>query len=71
MWPIGCGPRSCRGTNARVLDRLADFQMHQMSLAGGAVLEKGCVYLVPLQESLRLPEDAVGGCQCEIFNRAA
>ncbi len=31
-------------------------QMHRVDLTqGGAVLETGCVYLVPLQESLRLP----------------
>ncbi len=29
--------------------------MHRVDLDGGAVLEKGCVYLVPLQERLRLP----------------
>ena len=43
------------GRGRRVMDRLADFQMHQMDLTDGAVLEKGCVYLVPLAESLRLP----------------
>lgn len=32
------------------------IQMHRVELTGqGAVLETGCVYLVPLQESLRLP----------------
>lgn len=41
--------------DATVADRLADFQMHRIDLAGGAVLEKGCVYLVPLVESLALP----------------
>lgn len=43
------------GKGRRVADRLADFQMHAMDLTGGAVLEKGCVYLVPLIESLALP----------------
>ncbi len=41
----------------RVSDRLAEFQMHRIDLTPGAVLEKGCVYLVPLQESLSLPAD--------------
>ena len=41
---------------ARVADRLADFEMHRFDLSGGAVLEKGCVYLVPLMERLALPE---------------
>ena len=45
------------GKGRRVTDRLADFQMHQMDLSGGAVLERGCVYLVPLAERLTLPRD--------------
>ncbi|HHY01670.1 MAG TPA: 2'-deoxycytidine 5'-triphosphate deaminase [Paracoccus sp.] len=44
------------GRGRSVADRLADFEMHRMDLAGGAVLEKGCVYLVPLQERLTLPQ---------------
>ncbi|MDO5613813.1 MAG: 2'-deoxycytidine 5'-triphosphate deaminase [Paracoccus sp. (in: a-proteobacteria)] len=44
------------GTGRRVMDRLADFEMHKMDLTGGAVLEKGCVYLVPLIERLTLPD---------------
>ncbi|MEO0342260.1 MAG: 2'-deoxycytidine 5'-triphosphate deaminase [Pseudomonadota bacterium] len=43
------------GEKARVADRLSDFKMHQIDLSGGAVLEKGCVYLVPLLEALNLP----------------
>jgi len=31
--------------------------MHRIELEGGAVLEKGCVYLVPLEESLALSGD--------------
>ena len=31
--------------------------MHRIDLAAGAVLEKGCVYLVPLVEGLALPPD--------------
>lgn len=42
---------------ATVGERLADFSMHTISLDGGAVLEKGCVYLVPLAERLDLPAD--------------
>jgi dCTP deaminase len=38
-----------------VADRLRDVEMHQIDLTKGAVLEKGCVYVVPLMESLRLP----------------
>jgi len=44
------------GHGARVSDRLAEFQMHEVDLSGGAVLEKGCVYVVPLMEALDLPD---------------
>ncbi len=44
------------GHGAKVSDRLAQFEMHRVDLAGGAVLEKGCVYVVPLMERLALPE---------------
>ncbi len=45
------------GKGRRVSERLADFEMHRFSLEDGAVLEKGCVYLVPLMERLALPDD--------------
>ena len=45
------------GHGARVMDRLTEFEMHSVDLSNGAVLEKGCVYVVPLMESLSLPED--------------
>jgi dCTP deaminase len=38
----------------------ADTLMHTLDLSKGAVLETGCVYLVPLQESLQLPADLHG-----------
>ncbi|AUH62979.1 2'-deoxycytidine 5'-triphosphate deaminase [Paracoccus zhejiangensis] len=44
------------GKGRRVMERLPDFQMHQMDLTDGAVLERGCVYLVPLMERLALPK---------------
>ncbi|MCO4848072.1 MAG: 2'-deoxycytidine 5'-triphosphate deaminase [Yoonia sp.] len=43
------------GRNRTVTKRLADFQMHAIDLTEGAVLEKGCVYVVPLLEQLALP----------------
>lgn len=43
------------GAGRRVSDRIAEFEMHRMALDDGAVLEKGCVYVVPLAERLRLP----------------
>ena len=43
------------GAGNTVADRLAEFTMHEVDLTHGAVLEKGCVYLVPLMEALSLP----------------
>ena len=43
------------GKKFKVEDRLNDFVMHKIDLRNGAVLEKGCVYVVPLIESLNLP----------------
>ena len=45
------------GHGAKVTDRLKEFEMHRVDLTDGAVLEKGCVYVVPLMESLNLPDD--------------
>ncbi len=45
------------GGGNTVAERLADFEMHQVDLSGDAVLEKGCVYVVPLMEGLNLPVD--------------
>ena len=45
------------GSGKTVAQRLDDFAMHEVDLTGGAVLEKGCVYVVPLMESLALPEN--------------
>ena len=41
----------------RVQSKLDDLSLHTISLSQGAVLETGCVYIVPLLESLALPED--------------
>ncbi len=41
--------------NSSVADRLKDLTMHKVPLTSGAVLEKGCVYVVPLMERLHLP----------------
>ena len=43
------------GQGRSVASRLDEFEMHQIDLTNGAVLEKGCVYVVPLMESLALP----------------
>lgn len=41
----------------RVQTKLDDLALHTISLSQGAVLETGCVYIVPLLESLELPQD--------------
>ncbi len=43
------------GAGAKVSDRIAEFEMHRVDLSAGAVLEKGCVYVIPLAERLALP----------------
>jgi len=46
------------GSGRQVQDVLGDpgIELHRMSLKHGAVLETGCVYLVPLMEALSLPK---------------
>ena len=43
------------GQGRTVAGRIAEFEMHRVDLSEGAVLEKGCVYLIPLAERLALP----------------
>ena len=43
------------GQGRSVAGRIAEFEMHRVDLSEGAVLEKGCVYLIPLAERLALP----------------
>lgn len=43
------------GKGRTVDDRLNEFTMHRVDLTHGAVLEKNCVYLIPLAERLSLP----------------
>lgn len=42
------------GEEATVQDKIAQFGLHGLDITNGAVLETGCVYIVPLQESLDL-----------------
>lgn len=44
------------GPRKSVEQRLEGLVLHKISLVEGAVLETGCVYIVPLQESLALPK---------------
>lgn len=48
------------GRNATVTERVAQIEGHPIDLGDGAVLEKGCVYVVELQESLKLPAAIAG-----------
>lgn len=43
------------GKGRTVAERLEEFEMHRIDLTNGAVLEKGCVYVVPLMERVALP----------------
>jgi dCTP deaminase len=40
-----------------VARRIEELKLHEFALTDGAVLETGCVYIVPLLESLALPDD--------------
>lgn len=42
------------GKEATVKNKLEDLAMHEMDITNGAVLERGCVYIVPLIEGLAL-----------------
>ncbi|WP_375655337.1 2'-deoxycytidine 5'-triphosphate deaminase [Bartonella sp. AA83SXKL] len=44
------------GPDTKVLDKLERLKLHEFDLRDGAVLETECVYIVPLLESLALPE---------------
>jgi dCTP deaminase len=57
------GPRAFRvrasflpGPGGVVANKLADLKLHEFDIENGAVLETGCVYVVPLLESLNLPD---------------
>jgi len=48
------------GPNATVHDKLKDLSMHEMDISNGGVLERGCVYIIPLQESVYLKSRTSG-----------
>ncbi len=52
------------GPGATIASKLGDrdITLHTFSLVPGAVLETGCVYIVPLMESLSLPADISAAC---------
>jgi dCTP deaminase len=45
------------GPRITVARRIAELKLHEFPLTAGAVLETGCVYIVPLIEGLALPAD--------------
>jgi dCTP deaminase len=45
------------GPRTTVAERIDELKLHEIALTDGAVLETGCVYIVPLLESLALPDD--------------
>lgn len=48
------------GQKMSVEDKVAPLKMHDVDLTNGGILEKGCVYIVPLQEELDLPKHLKG-----------
>ena len=48
------------GSQATVEDKLKSITIDKIDLSDGAVLEKGCVYIVPIQERLKLPKNISG-----------
>jgi dCTP deaminase len=48
------------GVSGQVMQKLEMLAFHKIDLTDGAVLETGCVYLVPLMEALALPERTGG-----------
>lgn len=64
------------GAGRTVAERLADLSLYETDLTAGAVLERGAVYIVPLEERLRLkwrtsatanPKSSIG--RLDIFAR--
>jgi dCTP deaminase len=48
------------GPNTTVAERIDELKLHEIALGNGAVLETGCVYIVPLIENLALPIHIAG-----------
>lgn len=64
------------GRDATVEQKLEDLAMHRMDIAQGGVLERGCVYIIPLLEGLALrsrtsalgnPKSSIG--RLDVFTR--
>ncbi len=52
------------GPSVKIAEKLEDkdITLHRFALKPGAVLETGCVYIVPLQEALALPPEISAAC---------
>ncbi len=50
------------GPRVAVADKLKQLALHEFALKDGAVLETGCVYIVPLLETLALPQALAAVC---------
>jgi dCTP deaminase len=48
--------------HSTVASKLESFNMHRIDLRGGALFERGCIYIVPLKEDLALPNSISGKC---------
>ncbi|HEY5648048.1 MAG TPA: 2'-deoxycytidine 5'-triphosphate deaminase, partial [Nitrospiria bacterium] len=48
------------GKDATVMEGISGLVMHEIDLSSPAVMEKGCVYIVPLMEELNLPDEIFG-----------
>ena len=48
------------GPETTVAERIEELKLHEIILGHGAVLETGCVYIVPLIERLALPANIAG-----------
>jgi len=50
------------GRDSTVADKLGRLKLHEIDLGKGAVLETGCVYIVPLLERVALPAQLSASC---------
>jgi dCTP deaminase len=48
------------GERSTVRSKIEKYRMHEIDLTQPAALERGCVYVVPLMEELKLPSDIWG-----------
>ena len=56
------------GEGVSVADKLKTMAMHEIDLTRDAVLEKGCVYIAEVEESLNLPETTTGFAKTRAFD---